>query len=378
MMLAGIKVVELGQNLAGPYGTQILGDLGAEVIKVERPTGDDARGWGAQVTDDTTTMYQTLNRNKKSVTLDLKNDADMARMMDLLTDADIFLHNLRPGTPLKLGLGPEQLRAKFPRLIYCDCGAFGHLGPLKDQPGYEPLMQAYGGLVSINGHPDGPVARIAVSLIDLGTGMWSAIGALAALHQRHETGEGCTVNTSLYETALAWGNYHMAEYRVTGRVPARQATGHPAVVPYQAFDGSDGPFMILAGNDRLFAKLAPAIGRPEWAEDERYKMNQGRVEHRDQLISTIQDIVGSAPRDTWVEKLRAAGVPSAPIQTMPEVLETPQTLDLDILQPVPDTPLTLVGLPMSFDGKRPAMRHVPPSLGNANTEVFGDQRSDDQ
>jgi crotonobetainyl-CoA:carnitine CoA-transferase CaiB-like acyl-CoA transferase len=370
MLLSGVKIVELGQNLAGPYGTQILADLGAEVIKVERPTGDDARGWGAQVTDDTTTMYQTLNRNKKSVTLDLKSSDDMEKMMALLADADIFLHNLRPGTPTKLGIGPTEMCAKFPRLIYCDVGAFGHIGPLKDQPGYEPLMQAYGGLVSINGHPDGKVARIAVSLIDLGTGMWSAIGALAALHHRHETGKGAIINTSLYETALAWGNYHMAEYRATGKVPARQATGHPAVVPYQAFEANDGPFMILAGNDRLFAKLAPALGKPEWAEDPRFKTNPGRVENREEILNAVQEIVGSEPRDVWVERLRAVGVPSAPIQTIPEVLETPQTLGLDILQPVPGTPLTLVGLPISVNGERPAMRTAPPPLGSANDDVF--------
>jgi crotonobetainyl-CoA:carnitine CoA-transferase CaiB-like acyl-CoA transferase len=369
MLLDGLKVVELGQNLAGPYGTQILADLGADVIKVERPAGDDARSWGAKVTDDTTTMFQTLNRNKKSVTLDLKAEADMARMMALLADADIFLHNLRPGTPAKIGLGAEELRARFPKLIYCDVGAFGHIGQLKDQPGYEPLMQAYGGLISINGHPDGPPARIAVSLIDLGTGMWTAIGALAALHKRHETGQGCVINTSLYETALAWGNYHMAEYRATGKVPARQASGHPAVVPYQAFEAADGPFMILAGNDRLFAKLAPALGKPEWAEDERFKTNPGRVRHRDELISTIEAIVAAEPRETWVARLREAGVPSAPVQTIPEVLETQQTLDLGILQPVAGTPLTLVGLPMSVDGERPAMRTAPPALGSANGEL---------
>lgn len=369
MLLNGIKVVELGQNLAGPYGTQILADLGAEVFKIERPTGDDSRGWGAKVTEDTTTMYQTLNRNKKSVTLDLKQDADKAKLMKLLEGADIFLHNLRPGTPAKLGVGPRELRARFPRLIYCDVGAFGHLGPLKDQPGYEPLMQAYGGLVSINGHPDGPVARIAVSVVDLGTGMWSAIGALAALHHRDQTGEGCVINTSLYETALAWGNYHMAEYRATGKVPARQATGHPAVVPYQAFEAANGPFMILAGNDRLFAKLAPAIGKPEWLDDPRLKANAGRVENKAELVDAIQRIVGQASREHWVERLRAAGVPSAPIQTIPEVLNTPQTLGLDILQSVPGTPLTLVGLPISVDGKRPPMKTPPPPLGNANGEL---------
>jgi len=372
MMLAGVKVIELGQNLAGPYGTQILADLGADVIKVERPTGDDARAWGAPVTDDTTTMYQILNRNKKSVVLDLKTDADMARLKTLLADADIFLHNMRPGAPAKLGLDADALRAEFPRLIYCDAGAFGHLGPLNNQPGYEPLMQAYGGLISINGHPDGPTARIGVSIIDLSTGMWSAIGALAALHHRHQTGEGCTVNTSLYETALAWGAYHMAEYQTTGRVPERQASGHPAVVPYQAFEAADGPFMILAGNDRLFAKLAPVIGHPEWADDVRFKRNPDRVKHKEELVTTIQEIVGQAPRAEWVAKLRDAGVPSAPIQTMPEVLETPQTDALEILQAVPGADLKLVGLPISFDGQRPALRHAPPSLGNATAEVLGE------
>ena len=371
MMLAGVKVVEMGQNLAGPYGSQILADLGADVIKVERPTGDDARGWGNKVTNNATTMFMTMNRNKKSVTVDMKTDTGRARMRALLADADIFLHNMRPGSLKKLDLGPKTVRAEWPRLIYCDIGAFGHMGPLKDQPGYEPLMQAYGGLISINGHPDGPVARVAVSLIDIGTGMWTAIGALAALHQRHETGEGCTVNTSLYETALAWGNFHMAEYQTTGHVPARQASGHPAVVPYQAFEGADGPFMILAGNDRLFVKLVHALDKPEWAEDARYKTNADRVAHRDEILAAVQAAVSGAPRDTWVEKLRAAGVPSAPIQSIPEVLKTDQTDALEIMQNVPETNLNLVGMPICFDGERPAMRMAPPDLGSADDDVFG-------
>ena len=370
MMLAGVKVIEMGQNLAGPYGAQILADLGANVIKVERPTGDDARGWGNKVTDNATTMFMTMNRNKRSVTVDMKSEEGRAHMRALLSNADIFLHNMRPGSLEKLGLDPVAVRAKWPRLIYCDIGAFGHIGPLKDQPGYEPLMQAYGGLISINGHPDGPVARVAVSLIDIGTGMWAAIGALAALHQRHETGEGCTVNTSLYETALAWGNFHMAEYQTTGDVPARQASGHSAVVPYQAFEGADGPFMILAGNDRLFVKLAHALGKPEWTEDGRYKTNADRVAHRDEILAAVQATVSNAPRATWVEKLRAAGVPSAPIQTIPEVLKTDQTDALEIMQNVPDTNLNLVGMPISFNGERPAMRMAPPALGSANDDVF--------
>ncbi|MBM09175.1 MAG: carnitine dehydratase [Magnetovibrio sp.] len=369
MLLKDIKVIELGQNLAGPYGTQILADLGAEVLKVERPTGDDSRNWGTKISSDTTTMYQTLNRNKKSISLDLRLDHDKKRLMGFLEEADIFLHNLRPGSCTKLGLGAKRLRNKFPQLIYCDVGAFGHIGPLKDLPGYEPLMQAYGGLVSINGHPQGPEARVAVSLVDLGTGMWSAIGALAALHHRSKAGIGCVINTSLYETALAWGNFHMAEYRATGKVPPRQATGHPAVVPYQAFDASDGPFMILAGNDRIFARLAPILGKPNWVNDPRFKSNPGRVKNRDAILNDIQQIVSKEPRDIWVERLRNSGVPSAPIQTIPQVLDTPQTLGLNILQPVPGTPLTLVGLPISINGERPAMRMPPPSLGNANDEI---------
>ena len=367
-MLAGIKVLEMGQNLAGPFGAQILADLGAEVIKIERPSGDDARGWGAPVTHDTTTMFMTMNRNKKSVVVDMKTVDGHVQMQSLIETADIFLHNMRPGSLIKLGLDAITLRNKFPRLIYCDIGAFGHLGPLKHQPGYEPLMQAYGGLVSINGHPDGPEARIAVSLIDIGTGMWTAIGALAALHHRHETGKGCVINTSLYETALAWGNYHMAEYHMTGQVPPRQASGHPAVVPYQAFDGADGRFMILAGNDRLFEKLAHALGKPEWSKDLRFRTNKGRVTHKDELINSVQAIVVNAPCSEWVEKLRSAGIPSAPVQSIPEVLATPQTNALRILQDVPGTKLKLVGMPISFDGERPSMRSIPPSLGSSNQD----------
>ncbi|MEK9722085.1 MAG: CoA transferase [Rhodospirillaceae bacterium] len=368
MMLNGVKVVEMGQNLAGPYGAQVLADLGAQVTKVERPGGDDARSWGSQVTDDATTMFMTMNRNKRSVIVDMKTDAGRAKIDALIAEADIFLHNMRPGSMAKLGLDPATLRAAHPRLIYCDIGAFGHLGPLREQPGYEPLMQAYGGLISINGHPDGPPARVAVSLIDIGTGMWTAIGALAALHRRHETGEGCTINTSLYETAVAWDNYHIAEYLVTGNVPARQASGHSAVVPYQAFEAADGPFMILAGNDRLFARLAVALGKPEWADDPRYQKNQERVKRRDEMIAAVQAIVGDAPRADWVDKLRAAGVPSAPVQSIPEVLAAEQTASLDILQPVPGTPLKLVGMPVSFDGERPALRRAPPALGANDTE----------
>ncbi len=368
-MLAGIKVVEMGQNLAGPYGSQILADLGAEVIKVERPSGDDARGWGAPVTNDTTTMFMTMNRNKKSVVIDMKTAEGLAKMQSLIETADIFLHNMRPGSLVKLELDATTVRRKFPGLIYCDIGAFGHLGPLRDQPGYEPLMQAYGGLISINGHPEGPEARVAVSLIDIGTGMWTAIGVLAALHHRNETSKGCVINTSLYETALAWGNYHMAEYHVTGQVPPRQASGHPAVVPYQAFDSADGRFMILAGNDRLFEKLTHVLDKPEWGSDLRFKTNQDRVTHRNELVSALQAIVVKKPRAEWVEKLRSVGVPSAPIQTIPEVLESSQTHALNILQDVPGTKLKLVGMPVSFDGERPPMRSAPPSLGALTQDI---------
>ncbi len=363
-MLDGIKVIELGQNLAGPYASQILGDLGAQVIKVEKPGGDDARGWGPPFAKDGVAIaFHTINRGKRSVVLDLSRAEDVAALKELVKDADIFVHNMRPGAPDKIGIGPSQLRALNPRLIYCDISAFGHKGPLEGRPGYEPLLQAFGGLVSVNGDPSSPPARMGASVIDFGTGMWTALGALAALQQRHRTGQGCVVNTSLFETALGWVGSHIATFAATGKLPERQSTGHASLTPYQAFQTTNGPLVITAGNDRLFAKLAKVLGHAEWADDARFATNRDRMAHRAQVIAMVQAVIATDSKENWAEKLEAVGVPCAPINDIAEVHDHQQTAALGVMQTNATTGVTRWVAPLSFDGKRAAYGAPAPVLG---------------
>src|SRR5215469_4231805 len=267
-ILAGIRVVEVGQVLAGPYAGAILADLGADVVKVERiDGGDDARHMGPAFRHDDALTFHIYNRGKKSVALDLTDGSGKAAFDSLVATADIMLHNLRPGVPATLGIDGPTLCARYPRLIYCEISAFGHTGPMADRPGFEPLIQAYSGLCAINGGPDAPPMRAGPSVCDQGTGMWIVIGALAMLQKRQRTGVGGIVNASLLETALMWCGQKVDALVNTGTMPPRHRMGHPGLVPYESFDASDGPFMICAGNDRLFAKLAEVLGRPDWISD---------------------------------------------------------------------------------------------------------------
>ncbi len=368
-MLDGIKVIELGQNLAGPYASQILGDLGADVIKIEKPGGDDARGWGPPFASDGVAIaFHTINRGKRSVVMDLSRPEDLAALEALVMEADIFVHNMRPGAPVKIGIGPARLRALNPRLIYCDISAFGHKGPLEGKPGYEPLLQAFGGLVSVNGDPSGPPARMGASVIDFGTGMWTALGALAALQQRHRTGQGCVVNTSLFETALGWVGSHIATYAATGKLPERQSTGHASLTPYQAFQTANGPLVITAGNDRLFAKLASVLGHPEWADDARYRTNADRMAHRPQVIAMVQAVIATDTKEAWADRLEAVGVPCAPINDIAELHDHAQTAAIGVIQHDAQSGVTSWVAPLSFDGKRAAYGTPAPKLG-ADTEA---------
>lgn len=361
-MLTGIKVVEIAQNLSAPYGGAILASLGAEVIKIEKPEGgDDARGWGPPFHDDASVIFRSVNRNKSGVTLDLKQ-ADRTILDELLSNADIFLHNLRPGSAPKLGLDPDTLRRRFPRLICCELGAFGHIGPLRMQPGYEPLMQAFAGIFSINGHPDGAPARVGVSIVDLGAGMWTVIGALAALERRNRTGEGCTINTSLFETALGWSGLPIESYLASGEPPRRHGTGHFLLVPFQAFDTATGPMVVAAGNDRIFGRFAALLEHPEWGDDPKYRTNSVRYTNKAALVSKIQAVMLTKSRETWTERFVEAGIPTAPVLTIPEAIEHPQTQALSMIQKTPDRSLSLVGLPISFDGERPQLSSEGPML----------------
>jgi len=370
--LTGIKVVEIGQNLAGPYAGEILATLGADVIKIERPEGDDARGWGPPFWQGTAAIFHTVNRNKRSITLDLKDAHAVAWLLRYLEQADVLLHNMRPGAMEELGLGAERLRALNPRLVYCALSAFGHKGPMRLNPGYEPMVQAFAGLFSINGAEDAPPTRVGVPILDMGTAIWAALGCVAALLRRTETGQGAVVDVSLFETALTWLTVPFASFQVTGEPPQRHRTGSRRLVVFEAFVAKDGEIIIAAANDRLFQKLARALGRPEWAEDARFKTNALRNANKGALMPEIAALIRGASSADWVALLEAAGVPCAPIQDMNDVAAAPQTAAIGMVAEVPGSGLSLIGLPLSFDGSRPAMRRRAPQLGEHNSELLGD------
>ncbi len=369
--LSGITVVEIAQNLAGPIAAEILAHLGADVVKVERPEGDDARRWGPPFWKGVSPGFLAVNANKRSITLDLKDAEAAAWLADFIGQADVLVQNLRPGSLEELGLGAAALLARHPRLIYCSVWAFGASGPLRLKPGYEPMVQAFSGLMMMNGDEGGPPTRIGTSILDYGTGMWLAIGALAGLARRQRTGLGCVVDASLFETGLAWLKGHFASYRASGQVPERHRTGSHRVVPFQGFETKTNPIIIAAGNDRLFAKLAGVLGHPEWAGDPRFVTNAARVANKPELTAAIEGILLRRSKGEWIDLLEAAGVPCAPINTLPEAISEPQAAALGLIQKVPGDDYELIGLPLSFDGARPGMRLAPPGVGQHNSEILG-------
>jgi crotonobetainyl-CoA:carnitine CoA-transferase CaiB-like acyl-CoA transferase len=371
--LAGVRVIEVAQNLAGPYCAQILAQLGADVIKVERPQGgDDTRGWGPPFLDGAGSSFHAVNLGKRSVALDLKDASARERLMRLVEGADVLVQNLRPGAMQALGLDAAALLAKHPRLVYCSMWAMGSAGPLRNHPGFDPMVQAFSGMMMMSGEPGGPPVRIGTQLLDHGTGMWAAIGVLAALVRRAATGRGGLVDTSLLETALGWWTIHYAGYAMSGEVPQRHPTGSAKLIVFQGFEAKNGPIIIAAGNDRLFAKLAVALGREDWARDARFKNNAGRFEHREEILAEVASIVATRTKGEWIDRLQAAGVPCAPVNTLPEALAEPQTEAVGMLQPVPGLDLRLMGLPLMLDGARPPIPRRAPRLGEHTREVLGD------
>jgi crotonobetainyl-CoA:carnitine CoA-transferase CaiB-like acyl-CoA transferase len=371
--LSGLTVVEIGHSVAAPYAGMILGELGAEVIKVENPKGGDAcRGWGPPFTDGTATAFHAFNRAKRGITIDLGDPAEVDKLRALIRDrADVLIHNLKHGALDRYGLSADALLAEKPNLVYCNLGAFGSTGPLRDRPGYDPMMQAYGGLMSLLGEDGRPPVRVGVSIIDIATGMWSVIGILAALQERQRTGRGGVIDTSLYEATLAWMTLPISAYLANGEIPTRHGSGIEQIVPYQAFETADGFMMVAAGNDNLFRRLCAAIDRPGLAEDPRFRTNSDRVVNRRSLIPILSDIFAAAPVTEWVGRLDAAGIPNSPIQTLDQVVTDAQTAALGIIQHRAGSPsLSLVGLPLSFDGARPPFAKPAPRLGEDNAEII--------
>ncbi len=368
--IAGIQVVELGSSVAAPYAAWLLAALGADVLKVERPgAGDDARQWGHLFPDGRSPFFEALNRDKRGITVDLKDEAERAWLRRLcVSDADVVIQNLRPGAVERYALGAAELCAENPRLVYCNLGAFGDRGPLRHQPGYDPLMQACGGIMSITGEEGRPPVRVGASIIDMGTGMWCAIGILAALARRAATGRGCVVDASLYETALAWMTIHATVAQAAGRSPARQGSGVRGLAPYQAYECADGYLVVAAPNERLFARLSEVLGHPEWPADPRFESNQARSRNLEALNRLLEPMFAGKPREHWQRELEAAGVPSAPVRATAEVLAHEQTVALEMLQSLPGDALRRVGMPLRFDGERPPLRRAAPSLGEHDAE----------
>ncbi|GFG52674.1 formyl-CoA transferase [Mycolicibacterium agri] len=385
--LDGHRVVDITQSAAGPYCTMILGDLGAEVIKIEKPTGgDDARDWKPPYWGEYGCTFLALNRNKRSLAVDLKTPEGKRILWQLIETADVLVHNLRAGALDKLGFGYDAVRAANPRLIYCSMTAFGGSGPLSSRPGYDPLMQAYAGLMSITGErsapgePPRPPIRVGTSINDMGMGMWGAIGILGALMNRSKTGHGQLVETSLLETAVSWIPYQLQAYMASGILPDRNGSGTSMNAPYEAFPASDGYVMIAAGNNPLWEKLCHAIGRPELITDRRYVDNPARVRNRAELAEDLTATLRTNTAAHWVSVLSDAGVPSSPIRTLDEVLADPQVAHLRMVRPADHPEIEGykdVALPLQWDGQRVATRRTPPALGSDTVAVLREIGLDD-
>ena len=377
-LLSDLTVVELGHSVAAPFGGQTLAILGARVIKVENPeNGDDARTWGPPFWEGASSCFQSLNREKLSVTVDFKNDHELAGLKDfIVSDADLVIQNQRPGLLKRFGLDGDSLRKSKHSLIYCNIGAFGAAGPLSEKPGYDPLMQAFSGIMSITGEEGREPVRVGPSIIDMAAGMWCCIGLLSALHRRNQTGEGCEIDTSLYETALAWMTVPSAIYLSSDKVPARTGSEAPMLVPYKVYRAADDYLVIAAGNDNLFGRLCDVLGVPEWKTDVRFSSNPVRVKNRKTLNDSIQGLIETDTRDSWIKKLDDGGVPNTPLQTVDQVLQPPLTAALGMLQNSPNGKMSLMGVPLSFDGERPGFLRDPPELGQHTTTILKEATDD--
>ena len=369
-----MRVLDVTTSIAGPYCSEILGALGADVVKIERPdTGDDGRAWGPPFWDGESAMFLAVNADKRSLAISLSDPRGRDVVLRLVDDADVFVQSLRPGLAERLGLGADALRARNPSLVYCSIGAYGHVGPLASEPGYDALMQAAGGLISMTGEPGRRGVRVGSSLIDMGTGMWSALGVISALLERERTRRGATVDTSLYETALGYIGYHLVGYLADGTVPTGQGTTFPMVAPYQVVPPRDGELMVAGGNDRLFAALCGVLGLDELVDDERFRTNPDRVRNREELVTIVSARLAERDSAEWQKLLTEAGIPVAPVADVADIVTSPQTEALEMLQPleherIPD--FRLPALPLSFDRERASFRSAPPAVGQHTAELL--------
>ncbi|NQW11523.1 MAG: CoA transferase [Alphaproteobacteria bacterium] len=372
--LAGITVVDVSRILAGPYCTLLMAELGARVIKVEAPeTGDDARHFGPFV-NGKSAYFQSINRGKESIALNLKQEADKAIFEKLLATADVVVENFRPGTMEKLGFGWDTLHAKYPKLIYAAASGFGHSGPDMERPAYDMVVQGMGGIMSITGHPGSPPTRIGMSIGDIGSGLYAATGVMSALYHRAMTGEATKVDIGMFDCQLALLENAAVRYFTSGKAPGPLGARHPSITPFQAFKTQDGYVIIAAGNDALFKKLADAIGKPDWKNDPRFITNDLRSQHAATLESEIEAILTTEPTEHWVGMMDAAGIPAGPINDIGQAVSYPQATARNMVVEVDDPitgPVKVIGNPIKISGfPDPTTRPPAPNLDQDRAAIL--------
>jgi len=381
--LAGIRVLDLSRVLAGPWCTQLLADLGAEVIKIERPgVGDDTRHWGppwhGEGDERVAAYFLSANRGKKSAAIDFSQPEGAALVRKIAETSDVVVENFKVGGLRKFGLDAETLRAANPRLIVASITGFGQDGPYAERAGYDFIIQGMGGMMSITGLPDdqpggGPL-RVGVAVVDLFTGMYTATAILAALFRRERTGEGANVDMALFDTQLAVLANQVSNALVSGKDPPRQGNTHPNIVPYQPFAAADKPLIVAVGNDRQFARLAEICGHPEWAGDDRFATNAARVANREEIVWLVSECIRRKPADEWFEKLEAAGIPAGPINTISQALADVQAQHRRMVRTMAG--LSVMGSPVRIDGDRADTDLPPPALGEHTNDVLAEYLQD--
>jgi crotonobetainyl-CoA:carnitine CoA-transferase CaiB-like acyl-CoA transferase len=372
--LEGLTVIDFSRVLSGPFCTMQLADLGARVIKIEQPgRGDDTRAWGPPFLQGESAYFLSINRNKESLALDLKHEAASRIVHRLLERADVLVENFRPGTMARLGLEPSAVTARYPRLVYCSISGFGQTGPRRAEPGYDAMMQAEGGLMSITGAADGPPFRLGVAIADIATGLFAAQGILAALYARERTGRGQHVDVAMLDSVAALLTYQAAIAFATGSTPVRMGNRHPSIAPYDTFSASDGDFVLSVGNDEQFGRLAALLKRPELATDSRFATNASRVANYDALRSALQTLFAAWSREDLLRQLTGAGVPCGAVRNVPEALADPQLHARNMIVDLPHAAIGAVrvlGSPVKMSDTPPGINSAPPTLGQHTRSIL--------
>ena len=371
--LENIRIIDLSRILSGPYCTMTLADLGAEVIKVESPSGDDTRKWGPPFVNGESSYFLSVNRNKKSVVLNLKTKEGREILLNLIEEADVVVENFRPGTMDRLGIGYETLKKVNPGIILASISGYGQTGPNAQKPGYDVIAQGYGGLTSVTGEPGKPPVKAGFSIADIGTGMWATIGIQTALLARQRTGEGQWIDVSLVDTMISWQTYLAGNYFASRKNPEPQGGAHPNIVPYQLFESADGYFNVAVGNENLWAKFCQVIQKPDLKDHPNYATNSDRVINRERLVPILQDIFYSKPTKEWMDAFEAAGIPCGPVLRFSEIFEDPHVLAreqlVEVEHPIAGT-VKMTGLPIKLSGTPGEIKKAPPLLGEDTREIL--------